>query len=262
MFIKTTHLNNYQNEEHYAFHTYVEELLDDPTLPVPKIGQQRAVYKSLLPKERQALDKVKKSAFTARLDAANDARNKPIIGFYKVSAGMLNHFNPEVSAAAYRVSVVNDKFKGITRLPKERKTVAIHKYLDALKAIMPDLVLLGLADWYPEIEAQNNGYVNLKKSQFAEKDEQITLKMKEVRVEVDDAYDTIKDRINAYVTIDCDAEFGSFITKLNNRIYSFNLLLAQREGRKKKDDDEPTEPTEPTDPADPTEPTDDTKTKK
>jgi len=244
MFIKSTHLNNYQNEEHYAFHTYVEELLDDPTLPVPKIGQQRTVYKSLLPKERQALDRVKKSAYTVQLDAADKARNKPILGFYKVSGGMLNHFNPEMSAAAYRVSVINDKFSGITRLPKERKTVAINKFLDALKAIMPDLVLLGLADWFTEIEAQNKGYVNLKKSQFAEKDDQITLKMKEVRVDVDDIYDTITDRINAYVTIEGDAEFGSFITKLNNRIDSFNLLLAQREGRNKKDDDETTEPTD------------------
>jgi len=101
-----------------------------------------------------------------------------------------------------------------------------------------------LADWFTEIEAQNKGYVNLKKSQFAEKDDQITLKMKEVRVDVDDIYDTITDRINAYVTIEGDAEFGTFITKLNNRIDSFNLLLAQREGRNKKDDDETTEPTD------------------
>lgn len=234
MFVKNVHLLILQNEEHFAFHGYVEELIEEATPAILKVESQFAAYKLLLPNERDALDQVQKSSYTKLLDDADAARDKPLMGFFKVVKGQLHHFNQAVSDAAYRVDIINDSFSGIVRLPYEKETVAVVKWLDKQKASMTDIITLGHPDWLVEVEAKNNGFVDLKKSRFAEKDEQTGLQMKLVRADVDDAYKAIIDRINAYITIDGDAQFATFVTKLNNRIDSFHLTLAQRQGRSKK----------------------------
>jgi len=237
MFVKNVHLRILQNEEHFAYHSYVEGLIEEAPPAILKVEPQFAAYKLLLPTERTALDQVQKSSFTKLLDEADTARDKPLMGYFKVVKGQLHHFNQAVSDAAYRIDIINESFTGIVRLPYEKETVAVVKWLDAQKASMSDITTLGHPDWLTEIEAKNNAFADLKKSRFAEKDEKTNLQMKLVRIDVDDAYKAIIDRINAYITLDGDAQFATFVTKLNNRIDSFNNTLAQRQGRSKKADE-------------------------
>lgn len=234
MFVKNAHLNDLQNEEHFAFHTDVDEVVTDAGPAVLKIETQYGVYKPTLTDERTALDQVQKSAFTKKMDIADVARDQPIRGFFAVVKGMLHHFNPTVSDAAYRIDVINESFSGITRLSKEKQTSATVSYLDALHVASADIVILGLRDWVTEIDAKNTAFVDTKKNRMNEKDDQTNLHMKDVRREVDAAYNAIVDRINAFITIDGDAKYATLVTKLNNRIDSYNNALAQRKGHAKK----------------------------
>lgn len=234
MFVKSVHLNDFQNEEHYGFHTYVADLVNEFSPAFLRVDTQFNAYKQLLPDENKALDQVQKSVFTAKLDEGDRARDKPILGFFKVVKGQLHHFNPAVSAAAYGIDVINESFNGITRLPYEKETVAITKWLETIRTSSFDVNLLGAADWLNEIEAKNNAFAELKKGRFAEEDLKTNLRMKDVRNDVDDAYRAIVDRINAFITIEGDAQYAAFVNKLNNRIDSFTLTLAQRQGRNKK----------------------------
>ena len=236
MFIKKIHFVTLQNEEHFQFNSYFDELVMEAKAASLKVETQYAAYKPLLVNERQALDLVIKSSYTARIDTGDTERDTPTRGFFKVVDGMLHHFNPAITAAAYRIKVINDSFSDITRLPYENQTAATIKFIDALKAASADITLLSLTDWVTEIEAKNNAFDALVKTRFTETDDRTVLRMKDVRLEVDAAYTAITNRINAYITIDGDADYATFVTKLNNRIDSFANTVAMRKGRGKKAD--------------------------
>lgn len=234
MFIKKINFVSLQNEEHFQFHSYFDTLVNETNPEVLKVAAHYAAYKALLVNERKALDVVLKSQYTAKIDLADAARDVPVQGFYKLVNGMTHHFNPTLSEAAQRIKVIIDSFSGITRLPYENQTAATIKFVDELKAANDDIVLLGLSVWLTEIEARNIAFDTLVKSRFMETDGRTTLRMKQVRSEVDDAYTAITDRINASITLDGEAVLATFVSKLNNRIDTFTNTVAQRKGRAAK----------------------------
>lgn len=239
MFIKKIHYVELQNEEHTGFHTYVDDYLSEAGAQAFRVETQSADHKLKLAVEKSVLDLVLKNSFTTRVNAADEARDVPIRGFFKVVKGMLNHFNPAVAQAAYNISIINERFSNLPRLSKEKQTSAEESYLTALKAAIADINTLGLADWLMEIEAKENAFVEMVKNRNNEDDLKPAVKMRAARVETDDACEAIIDRINAFITIEGDANYATFVTKLNNRIDQYNNTIAQRKGiaaAKKKDD--------------------------
>lgn len=236
MEIKKIHLMILQNEEHFRFMTYVDEAIIELGPDALAVPVQYAAFKPELSNERIALDQVQKSVFTKKLDAADAVRDIPIRGFMKVVKGMLHHFNPMISDAAYTVDVINESFSDITRLSDDKQSAATVSYLDAIKASFANVSTLGLTDWVTEIEAKENDFLALQKSSLSEEDAKTTLTMKQARRNTDVQYYSIVDRINAFITIEGDARFAPFVTRLNNRIDSFNLAIAQRKGRRESED--------------------------
>ena len=107
-------------------------------------------------------DLVQKNSFTARVNAADEARDQPIRGFSKIVKGMLHHFNPAVAQAAYNIDLINEKFSKITRLSDEKQTAAEESYITALKAAAADLTTLGLTDWLTAVgTSRTDGTVSL-----------------------------------------------------------------------------------------------------
>lgn len=237
MFIKKINFASLQNEEHFQFHSYFDTLVNETGPEVLKVTAQYAAYKPLLVNERLALDVVLKSQYTSKIQLADTARDIPVQGFSKVVNGMTHHFNPSISAAAQRIKVIIDSFSGITRLPYENQTAATIKFVDELKAAKNDIVLMGLTDWLTEIEARNTAFDTLVKSRFMETDDRTTLRMKHVRIDADNGYIAITDRINAFITLNGDAGFAPFVKKLNNRIDTFTNAVALRKGRAMKGKD-------------------------
>jgi len=62
------------------------------------------------------------------------------------------------------------------------------------------------------------------------------LKMKDVRKEIDEAYATITDRIDALGIVNGTETYVPFVKELNKRVEKFNNTLAIRKGRNAKDD--------------------------
>lgn len=230
MFIKKIHYVELQNEEHVSFHIYVDDYISEAGAAVLHVETQSADHKLKLGIEKSVLDLLQKNSYTVRVNAADDARDVPIRGFFKVVKGMLNHFNPAVAQAAYNINLIDERFKNLPGLSKEKQTSAEESYLSALKANMTDINILGLTDWVMEIEAKENAYLEMVKNRNSEDDLKPILKMRAVRLETDDTYKAIVDRINAFITIEGDANYISFVTKLNNRIDQYNNTIAQRKG--------------------------------
>lgn len=241
MFIKRIHLLELQNEEHVGFNTYVDDYITETGAAVLNVDKQTSDHKLKLAVEKSVLDLVKKNSYTERVNAADEARDKPIRGFFKVVKGLLHHFNPAVAQAAYNINLINEKFSDVTYLTNEKQTPAEESYIVALKGAMADIATLNLTDWLTEIEATESAFVQLVKSRNNEDDLKPAINMKAARVETDAAYNAIVDRINAFITIESDAKYAGFVTKLNNRIDQYSTAIAQRKGRAKKDDSDTTE---------------------
>jgi len=88
-----------------------------------------------------------------------------------------------------------------------------------------------------ELEDNNNSFETLQSERYATDAGQTQLKMKQVRIEVDAAYEIITKRINALVIVNGAEAYESFINELNQRIEKYNNTIAQRKGRNKKDDE-------------------------
>jgi len=230
MFIKKVHFLELQNEEHVGLNAYLDEYIAETSAMSLNVEQQFANHQAKLAIEKSVLDLVQKNSFTVRVVAADDVRDKPIRGFFKVVKGNLHHFNPAIAQAAYDIDLINENFSNITYLPNEKQTAAEGSYIAALKASASKIATMGLTDWLNEIEATENAFVALVKSRNNEDDLKPAINMKVARVDTDAAYNAIVNRINAFITIEGDAKYAAFVTKLNNRIDQYNTAIAQRKG--------------------------------
>jgi len=235
MYIKKIYLHALQNEEHAGFNTYVDDYIAQAGALVLNVVTQAADHKLKLDTEKTVLDLVRKNSYTQRLDAAEVARDKPILGFSKIVKGMLHHFNPAMEQAAANIYLIIQKFSDICYLSDEKQTAAAESFITALKAAGADITTLGLNDWVTEIEAKQNAYLEVVKSRNTEEDQRPDTNMKMARNDTDISYIAIVDRINALITIEGDAKYAAFVTSLNNRIDQYNTSIAQRKGRAKKD---------------------------
>jgi hypothetical protein len=236
MFIKKIHLPELQNEEHAGLHTYVIDYISEADAETLNISIQLSDYRRKLAIEKSVLDLVQKNTFTARVNTADEARDKPIRGFFKVVKGLLDHFNPTIAQAAYNIDVINENFSDITRLSDNKQSQAFESYITALEAASADITTLELTDWITEMKTVNTAFLDLVKSKNAEDDTKPGTNMKAARVETDTAYNAIANRINAFITINGDAAYASLVTKINGRIDQYNTAIAQRRGHAQKDE--------------------------
>jgi hypothetical protein len=239
MLIKNIHLNALQNEEHAGYHTYVSEYITEDDNANSKVQVQLSGYKLKLGIEKSVLDLIQKNSYTQRVNDADDARDKPIRGFFGVVAGMLHHFNPAVAQAAYNVNLINENFSNITRLSDDKQTQAFDRYIAAIDAASANIAMLALMDWVTEMKVTHAAFLEVVKSRNTEKDDKPNINMKQARVDTEVAYDALVDRINAFITIEGDALFAPLVTKINGRIDQYTAVIAQRKGiaaAKKKDD--------------------------
>lgn len=234
MFIKKIHFLLLQNEEHAGFNTYVADYISEAGAEALNVVAQAAEHKQKLAIEKSVLDLVRKNVYTQRVQVAEDARDKPIRGFFKIVKGMLHHFNPAVEQAAANINLINQKFSEICYLSDEKQTAATESFLAALKAAQADIETLGLTAWIAEIEATQNAFVELVKSRNTEDDQRPETNMKAARTETDKSYMAIVDRINALITIEGNAKYAAFVTSLNNRIDQYHTAIAQRKARTPK----------------------------
>lgn len=229
--IKKNHLNDLQNEEHAKFMNETDDLLTQADPVKVKVAAEYAAFKPLLADERAALDVILKSSFTAQIDEADAALDRTISGLYSMVNGMLNHFDPAINHAAHNVKVVTDNFSGITDLSNKKEGAATESLLLQLKGTFAaDIALMGLTSWVAEIEAKETAFNALDSGRLDEKDGRTRLRMKQVRVNVDAAYNGIVNKINALIIVEGETNYVSLVNKLNLRIDSYTNVIAQRKG--------------------------------
>ena len=243
MEIRILRKSKLRNEEHFQNQTEFKDLIIKFTPALLGIVNEYAAYEPLHAAEGVALDVIVKSAYTIDIEDADLKRNTTIRGVAGAVKSAAKHFSTEKKQAAARVQLVFDNYGDITKKSHAEETAAINSLItDLNNDHAADVATLGIADWLTELKANNDAFDALMKSRYTEEASKTQLRMKQVRREVDKAYDTIVNRINALIIVNGTSRtYTAFVNELNERVDKYNLIVAQREGRNSKGDN-PDEP--------------------
>ena len=112
------------------------------------------------------------------------------------------------------------------------QTSAVYKILQELKGkYAPDTALVGISSWVSELEARNNAFADLMRKRFDETAARTDIVLKEARIEVDNAYFAIRERVNALAVVEGLSVYENFIRTFNAVIAKYALLAKLRGGR-------------------------------
>ena len=232
MKISDLSLSKLRNEEHFQFQTGFKELIIKLTPDILGVGSQFSAYLPLYSNEIEALNFVRKSDLTDALVECDAVRDNTCRGFTDFIKSACNHYNPMVKQSALRVQVVLDEFGNIAAKSFDEETAAIVSLNSKLNQYYEaDVETLGIAGWLEELQVNNESFEQLMRHRYSKEAIKTQLRMKSVRHEVDDAYRTIIDRINALIIVNGEANYKEFVDEMNERIDRNSNNLAIRLGR-------------------------------
>ena len=235
MKINELSLQRLKNEEHFQFHADFKGLVLTFNPATLKVDAAFAAYLPIFSNESDALDVIRKSMLTNDIAEADDLRDSTYIGLSDAIKSAGRHFRPEVQQAASRLQVIIGNHSNLIRKSYDEETAAINSLINDFNTIgAADLAIIGIADWVNELQANNNAFDDLKKGRYTEEAGKTQLQMKEVRLQLDEAYHAIVNRINALILVNGETAYINFVNELNQRVESYSKLVAQRRGRNAK----------------------------
>ena len=231
--------NNLRNEEHSMFNLDFTRLVDQFTPAALGIELKYPAYLTAFGMETLALNVVQGNVLTDELFIADSERDDTSSGLAGTVKSALNHFNPVMRAAATRLMLLFDTYGNLSTKPYDQQTAATIKLVSDLEGpYAADVATLGVGGWVAELKARNNAFDSLKNTRYDENSAKPQQNLKQARAETDVAYRAIVKRINALIEVNGSAAYEGFVAALNQRIENYQLVLAQRQGRNAKKDEE------------------------
>jgi DNA-binding Lrp family transcriptional regulator len=216
MKISKLDFRNLRNDAHFQFHTEFKDLVVLHNPITLKVKPQFDSYLPLYNRVDDALKKIVKSEFTAKIHEADKARDEIYLGMAETVAATLRHFNPNVRQSAERLKILFDTYGNVAGKPLNEETSAIYNILQELKGkYTADAASVGLTEWVAELEARNQTFEGLVKERFDETAHRTDIVLREARGKLDEAYRVIAERINALAVVEGVATYEAFIRTLN-----------------------------------------------
>jgi hypothetical protein len=219
MKIENIRIAHLRNDEHFQLQNEFRDLVAAHGAEVLKIKPQFQAYQQLYEREDEALKKIVKSEFTAKIHDADKARDDIWIGMEEMVAAAHRHFSPDVRDAAARLKIVFDTYGNVASKSLDEETSAIQNILQELQGkYAPDMALVGISQWAAELKARNNAFEALVKERDAEGAARTNIVLKDARKAVDAAFKQICDIINVYMVLEGEANYETFVRTLNEVI--------------------------------------------
>jgi uncharacterized protein YicC (UPF0701 family) len=226
---------NLRNEAHVEYHENADEVIVRNNPAALGILPAYNAYKALLDDEVSVLDVIRKSEYTDEIAEADHSRDEIYRGFAEAVKSALHHFDQHKKDAAKRLETVIKNYGNIAKKTLDQESAAID---DMLREINDhheaDVEMLAVADWLEQLELANENFKSLMSARYVETSQRPTTKMKNVRVEVDKAFATVLNVIDAFVALNGEENYAQLIDELNAVSERYKNLLAQAAGRKHK----------------------------
>jgi len=227
---------NLRNESHVEFHENFERLVNSYTAAALGIAALYDVYTPLFVEERSVLDLIRRSELTDELDAKDGVRDHVFRGLADAVKSSLNHFNGVKRTAAEKLEVVFEHYGNIARKTYDDETAAIDDLYRELHTAphADEIAALALGEWVEQLYEENRKFADLMAARYSEAAQRPTLRMKNVRTEVDQVFRSILDLLEALVQVNGADTNASFIKELNVVMERYKNILAQEAGRRAK----------------------------
>jgi hypothetical protein len=226
MKISKIDFRNLRNDAHFQFHTEFRDLVVTQGAEALKIKPQYDAYLPLYGRVDEALKKIVKSEFTAKIHEADKARDEIYVGMAEMNAAALKHFSPEIREAATRLKIVFDTYGNVANKPLNEETSAIYNILQELQGkYAADVATVGIGQWVSELESRNKAFENLVKERFDETAHRSDIVLREARGKLDEAYRIIAERVNALAVVEGAADYENFIRTLNAVVAKYAAAL-------------------------------------
>ena len=177
-----------------------------------KVDAAFMVYLLIYDNESATLDVIRKSMLTNDIAEADDLRDNTFIGLSDAIKSANRHFRPDVQQAASRLLVIIENHSNLIRKSYDEETAAINSLINDLTTVgAADVTAIGLAEWVTELQANNNAFDDLKKGRYTEEAGKTQLRMKEVRMQLDEAYQAIGTLINTLIIVNGETPYTHFV---------------------------------------------------
>ncbi|GBU24898.1 hypothetical protein R83H12_01533 [Fibrobacteria bacterium R8-3-H12] len=206
-----------RNDAHFQFHTEFKDLVAQHNPETLKITPLFEAYLPLYGRVDEALKKIVKSEYTAKIHEADKARDEIWAGMAEMNDAALKHFNPATREAAGRLKIVFDTYGNVANKPLNEETSAIYNILQELQGkYAADMDAVGITQWATELQTRNAAFETLVKERFDETAARTTdIVMKQARAQLDEAYRGIVELVNALAVVEGVAAYEAFIKTLN-----------------------------------------------
>jgi hypothetical protein len=232
-------LSHLHNEEHFQFNTEFKDLVLDLGAVAIDIETLFLAYMILYAQEEEALQVIRRSVTTEQLILVDTERDQIFSGLVSAVKSGLKHFNPESRLAASRLKIVLDQYGNVARESYDEETADCYKLVKEAQSTYADAIAtLGLTDWIVQLNNVNQAFESLMKSRYSEEASKTEYRMKQTRLASDASLRTISKQIDALILVNGPTKYEAFVREFNARVEKYKLIIAQREGRNAKDDDE------------------------
>jgi len=222
-----------RNNEHFQFNTEFRDLVVEHGAESLKVAAHFAIYLSAYNKEDEGLKRIVKSLYTEKIREADKARDEIFSGMAEIAAASLKHYAPDVREAAKKLKILFGTYGNVSAMPLNEQTSAVNNILQDLRGEYSAAAqTVGITGWADELETRNNTFETFVKGRFREAASQNGVAVKAAREEVDAAYDTIVERINALVIVEGEGAYAAFIRTLNAVVTKYNAILNGRLGKR------------------------------
>lgn len=238
MEIQKIHSKDLRNEEHNSFQDGVVKLVEAADPVALGIDAEFVVYKTALSNEKEAIEYISKNSKSDLLTDLDTIRDRTFRGLALRVESDCYHYDATVSNAANKLqSEVFNKYGNIAKDNFQEEISSVNNLIaDLTGTYATEIGLLGIDGWINALQQDNTDFNEMYYQRIDEESAKTQLRMKQVRIQVDAAYNVMVNRINALIIVNGEAHYKDFVLKLNELLNKTKNTLAQRKGRNAKND--------------------------
>lgn len=217
-------------ETAYQFHLGIQSRIKTETAAKLEITEEVIPYDNGIARMDRALECLSKSAFTAKMNAADDKRDKIIRIFQSQVESPEAYPDAADQESCRRLKILFDSYANIANAAQEKETGMCRNLIQDLRsdAYKADVTKLDLDKWVERLEAANEEFDAMVENRIGENQTKVTGGVTEPRKQTEVAYDAIVLKVNSLAVVYGDSKYADFIDYVNARIAYFKTILSHK----------------------------------
>jgi hypothetical protein len=237
--IKTVDFYDFQNNEHGQFHSVIRDEIIAETPEKLGVIKFFPSYVDDITAELISIDVEQGSQHTTGIGKADQFRDQLYRSFVLHSRSGLIDYDPAVQAAAERIVRIIDQVGDMRRYPYNKESETLTSFTNQLQNnYAADVALCKGTEKLARLADANNSFIANFGTRTAEVSSRPSGDVRITRAATDETYKNIISIINALTLINGDAEYSTFIDKVNYQIDYYKNTINRRRSSGKDDEEE------------------------